>query len=412
MNFIGSAWKWIAGNPDHEDYEIITNKMNNVLKNNNQQVIINQLYNDKINNITKIVNDINNAIQKESKISDQLILSIQYKIRLMKEEIINIKYAIHWAKAGIINSLILSNSEIKLAIDTIEKENLPYSTPEEALDFSNIKIISNKSCLLYIVYIPLTTPEIFEKLLIKSVKKNNKITEIDYENIIKNHDNIYGIIKNCKTINTVSICKRNNLLDISNSTCLPNLLKSRPSKCNRTNNQHVPTIDELAEGVILLNQFDGNLGIEKEIQKLNGTYLIKFSNTSLAINNNIFTSREKATIQVLPAILQPTPQEIQLREILSVQMIKDLHINNTERIELIQEEESARQIINYSLISLSAIITLALIFICMKNRKIRISNTTTIENQELQTNTSHPQTAEKSPDTAYPEENSIKIQFK
>ena len=133
----------------------------------------------------------------------------------MKEELVNIKYAIHWAKAGIINSLVLSNSEIKLAINTLETENLPYSTPEEALDSANIKIISSKLCLLYIVYIPVTTPELYDKLLVKSVRRNDKVADIEYENVIKNHDKIYSIINECKTINSLSKCNQNNILEKS-----------------------------------------------------------------------------------------------------------------------------------------------------------------------------------------------------
>lgn len=58
LDFIGTSWKWIAGTPDHEDFEIIKNKMNNVLENNNRQVVINQLYNERINNITRMANEI------------------------------------------------------------------------------------------------------------------------------------------------------------------------------------------------------------------------------------------------------------------------------------------------------------------------------------------------------------------
>lgn len=132
LNFIGSAWKWVAGNPDHDDFELIKNKMNNVLENNNKQVIINQLQNERINNITKITNDILTAMKNDNVINYKILLNLQYKIKLAKEELINIGYAIHWAKSGIINSVMLAKSEIELATDTLDRENLPYANPEEA----------------------------------------------------------------------------------------------------------------------------------------------------------------------------------------------------------------------------------------------------------------------------------------
>ena len=43
IELIGSAWKWIAGTPDKHDFQIINEKINNVISNNNQQRIINNL---------------------------------------------------------------------------------------------------------------------------------------------------------------------------------------------------------------------------------------------------------------------------------------------------------------------------------------------------------------------------------
>lgn len=60
LDFIDSAWKWLAGSPDHDDVVTLREKTNNVLSNNNQQVVINNLFENKINNITRIINQVNN----------------------------------------------------------------------------------------------------------------------------------------------------------------------------------------------------------------------------------------------------------------------------------------------------------------------------------------------------------------
>ena len=46
--------------------------------------------------------------------------------------------------------MILSSSDIKFTTDILDKEKLPYSTPEEALDFADIKVITSDFCLIYI----------------------------------------------------------------------------------------------------------------------------------------------------------------------------------------------------------------------------------------------------------------------
>lgn len=386
LDFIGSAWKWIAGNPDHEDFEVIKDKINNVLKNNNRQAIINQLYNERINNITRLANDIKNSINRENLVTDQLISSIQYKLRLIKEEIVNIKYAVHWAKAGIINSFVLSDKEIKVATEILDKENLPFATISEALDFANVKVISNSSCLLYIVYIPMTASETYVKLQIKPVKRNGRINEIAFKEILQNKNKIYGIKKNCKTLNTLSVCKAKDVVDISSSSCLPNLLQSRPSICDQANGHHVPTVDEITEGLILLNQFSGIILVQNETYNLTGTFLIKFHNTSLSINDRTFTSREQSIIQAVPAIMQPTPREKQLKEILSLEMMKDIHINNTDQIGLLQANNTTHQIISYGsgLLIMFGILGFGIskIFRCWRGKFARVVNITNLGNSD------------------------------
>ena len=42
MNFLGSAWKWLAGTPDHEDFRIIKAHTQKLLQNNEKQIFINR----------------------------------------------------------------------------------------------------------------------------------------------------------------------------------------------------------------------------------------------------------------------------------------------------------------------------------------------------------------------------------
>ena len=42
LDIIGSAWKWVAGSSDHEAHQIFLAEMNELAKNNNNQIIINR----------------------------------------------------------------------------------------------------------------------------------------------------------------------------------------------------------------------------------------------------------------------------------------------------------------------------------------------------------------------------------
>ncbi|CAD7084945.1 unnamed protein product [Hermetia illucens] len=57
-------------------------------------------------------------------------------------------------------------------------------------------------------------------------------------------------------------------------------------------------------------------------------------------------------INVLPAILQPSPKVKAYQEILSLEMMKDLHINNTSEIQLMRTETTTHQMATYGILTI------------------------------------------------------------
>lgn len=346
LNFLGSAWKWVAGSPDHEDYVTIQDKINNLLKNNNQQVIINKSLNEQLNKLTNVANKIEKFVKTSQDYKQEFVSSTQYKLKLIKEELVNIRYAVNFAKSGTINTMMLTPKEIEVALNVLDKEKLPYSTPEEALAFSKVKVISNDLTLLYIVNVPITSEETFAKILVKPVKKGNAIIEIFSKFILKNEKKIYSIVKECNNINRLSICNQMNLIDISNTSCIPRLLLSSDSSCNKISGQQVPTLEEITSGILLVNDYEGPVNINETSRELNGTFIIKFENATINLNGQSFSSNDASYLQPLPAIFQPTPREKQYKEILSLESIKELHINNFHEIELMKTENKIVKLTN------------------------------------------------------------------
>ena len=221
IDILGTAWKYIDGSTDHNDLSIINDNLNNLNQNNNNQIIINNLFEKRINNITNIVNKMLNTIKKDEDIITEIMINLQNRIRLIKEELINIKYAIQWAKKNIVNSIILSNDEIKLSIKKVKEEKMPFKNAEEALKFSKINVLSKEMTILYMIKIPLTLYETFERIIIRPVKKENDvIIKTDYKEILKGRNKIYGIKSDCENINELAICKETNLIDLSNDVLM------------------------------------------------------------------------------------------------------------------------------------------------------------------------------------------------
>lgn len=142
------------------------------------------------------------------------------------------------------------------------------------------------------------------------------------------------------------------------------MLRSRPPNCTVTNSQHIPEIEEIAPDIIFLNNFEGKIQIDGDPIPLNGTFLIHYDNDTVKINGNEFSNKARLTSNPLPAILQPFSKTNNTEEILSLQMLKQLNLNNIKQIGY---AESASQLKHAVYISL---ITILLILSVIITRKI------------------------------------------
>lgn len=123
-----------------------------------------------------------------------------------------------------------------------------------------------------------------------------------------------------------------------------------------------------------MNQFNGTIKTDGVPHDLNGTFLITFHNSTISISGRTFISKEESTYHALPAILQTNPEEDHYRELLSLEMMRELHINNTDKIERLQTRKVFHQWASYgSLISTSLIIVLLAICFAKTRRQTQIN---------------------------------------
>lgn len=384
LNFIGTAWKWIAGNPDHDDFEIIKMKTDEMLANNNKQVVINKLSLEKINELIGTTNEILKNVNYNETMRDRMIHGLKLKIDMLKTEIVNIQYAIHWAKVGVVNTFILSSDEINIVKEIINQDLIPFVNIEQVFEFAEVKIASNKNSIVYIISIPTTDTNSCNKLLVKPVKFGKFVDKIEFQNVITCNETTYGIRTNCKTYNNITICKRTQLKNIDNDRCLANLIKSKSSNCSVIDNRHIPTIEEITPGVILLNQFNETVYINNEPQQLSGTYILQFHNTSIRILDKSYNFFKTSHLQPLPAILQPRLTDPNIEETLSLELVKELQVNNTEAIDQLTSRNKWGLTINVGFTSIAITLVVCLL---LKNKPFAKKKTLIISSPVISTGT-------------------------
>lgn len=64
INMLGTAWKYLAGTPDNDDLVMLSDNINKLIDNNDQQLTINKQLEVRINRLTKLSNDQANSIKK------------------------------------------------------------------------------------------------------------------------------------------------------------------------------------------------------------------------------------------------------------------------------------------------------------------------------------------------------------
>lgn len=360
LNWLGSGWKYIAGSPDHDDLVMIEQNLDKLIDNNNQQVIINKQLEERINKLTSVSNALTNSIHKSSSVSIEIAISLHNQIRLLKEEIINIRYAIQWARLNVVNTLVLNEDELIEIEKIFKRNNMPPLSMEEIMEFSDVSILHNKTTLLYIVKIPNLEEIQYQDIIIKPIVKNNSIIHLNFQEIFVFKNLTYGIPQTCKTIEYIKICDKKNIVNISNSNCIPKLVQGKKALCSFSNADHVSKTEEVDDGIILLNDYDGNVTWNNTELHLEGTYLVQLSNDSMIIDNKRFSNLEPTVLTPGAPLVQFTAEEKERLKVLSLEALEALHINNTGQLMHIRTHSMVNSITLLTLFGIALILILGL----------------------------------------------------
>lgn len=359
LDEIGTAWKWLAGSPDHDDLMLLKNKINELTDNSNNQLIINRDLIERMQEITNATNSISKILKTSEDFRNTLILQAKYKVEILKEEITNINSAIHLTKSNIVNTFILSEIEIRKIEEIFNQDEIPFQNIEQALNFARIKIVNNSTNIIYIISIPKTVKEICNVITIRPVKNQNTVLNLDYKKIVKCERATFGIKSPCQKINGIELCLESNVANITNNTCIPKLVTNSPHNCSIVNADHINNLEEIEPGLILINNIKENIVINGNEKNVTGTYLIRFSNSTIRIGNKNFTVEEAAYSKPLPALLKHSARNNYTEEILSLQLLKTLHVKSNKRIERLNTEFKTSLCFNISLILALVILLMA-----------------------------------------------------
>lgn len=112
-------------------------------------------------------------------------------------------------------------------------------------------------------------------------------------------------------------------------------MRGDTANCTLTNNDHIPTVDEIAPGLILLNQHNGTIYINNEPRNLIGTFLLQYQNVTITVANKDYNYFQLTEAKPMPAILQSRVPGSAIEEVLTLETVKELNLNNTKHIDFL-----------------------------------------------------------------------------
>uniref|UniRef100_A0A1W7R5Z2 Retrovirus-related env polyprotein from transposon gypsy n=1 Tax=Aedes albopictus TaxID=7160 RepID=A0A1W7R5Z2_AEDAL len=360
LESIGTAWKWVAGNPDAEDLRIINKTMNELITSNNEQYQVNEQLNNRLNTITRTINGI-----IESKVKNRIILDeMETIIIIMKIDVINklledIAEAVILSKLTVTSNKILSLNEIFIIKKILEEQGIQTDLPDEALNLVQPSVAVNDHTLLYIINVPQMSKEEGSIVRIVPTPKNGQIIKQFPDYLIKIGETLYTTNQPTKYI------QRSTYIREYSDNCIQPLIEGKTSKCS-TKESSKTKISLLTDGMLLINNALNDLlqsDCGPDDRNLTGNFLISFSNCSIYYRNESFISSTKEiTTNILHGAMHNFAMDLQPEDDV-LKLINNLTVSNRRKIDHVYLMQYNNKLWDWSLlggISISTALTITI----------------------------------------------------
>lgn len=380
LNFLGSTIKMITGNLDNEDLLQIENQLetlknsNNVLiTENNEQVKINELFESRMNNLTKMAyrqtREIESIIKQNILGLDRAVdwkhvlhvHNIIFNIDMVQHQLTTIFESIQLSRLGVISKALLQPSELDFATQLLESQGITIESYDQTYEFLEPVAFHNGSKIIFLIKIPKLRQGEYVQLHIETIPIRGKIIPINATKAIIGNDETFLIIHPCINVEKSNICDIENLFNVSNDNCLHQILRGNIGNCTFTkssNKTEVKSIKDL--GVLVKNSIEPSL-LQNNCgygpRNLTGTFLVSFKDCSITLNGNKFKSRTfKGDIKLTILPLHSVKVEEIEEDTNSISNLEQLHIHNRHKLEYLLHSNQRNKSLSFGVIIMVACI--------------------------------------------------------
>ena len=365
LNIGGTAMKWLYGTMDEEDREMIEEHLkiveqndHNLIQTLNQQIAINENFNNTFRQLKKIIESdraqlqtrVNQLFQTtEKQFEENFFVTQMFKINMVQRQIRAIQQALAMAQSGFIQPNVLTEDEI-----------IKFNIDFKRLQAVRVGVATFKQDVLVLAIKVPSEANVAQKRLIVPIPNKSG----------------YQISSEIETV-----------VEIGNKTCTFEegkasfqLKESRNcvflGKCGMIRNKkfNIQEIDN--NQIIITNAVNKKLNSTCDVRELNltGSYYIKFQNCTIQIDNVSFQNKFVNSEQTF--IIPLNPQNLELEQDITFEEIVLNQKNNIEQIKELHYHKTASIAAGSLTILVIASVCVAVIILCRKQTRLKVKVST------------------------------------
>ena len=371
IDVFGTGFKYLYGIMDEEDRQDIENHFKNLeatnsklIKNNDKQITINNEMTKQLQNISSSINQsyekITRRIDEFSQTItrfDQEIYQLHFEMLIQKNmnaltnEIQKLKEIILMSRLNVLSRDILTYDEIINNNITIEE-----------LSEIQLRIAMYNSTLLLILSIPNYETALYANVIIAPVPNKDDHLQLKPEitRVLSLNNILYYPTKYKKQLNKVI------------DKCVQTLFENPMIECKFEINTET-FVNTITENIALIANSKDDLIQNCNTQKiqLNGTYLLKFENCQIQVNQTIISNKNYVNHLILPNVLKKMTKLVDVSNI-TLEKIHLQNINNLDKIIDVQYTHVQYRNGSFIVISLLLCIIIGSSIIYYRQRKVHL----------------------------------------
>lgn len=253
VNALGTIIKYVAGNPDQDDLELMQHNFekielteNNIIKNQDKQIRINNSLQKTVNKVSVTVAKIlkriktnNQTFRKEIE-EINLILNLDIIIKTLED----IEEQFIFSKSNILSKNILSTSDKDYIAKFLQNQKVMLHFEDEIFEFVKCVATLQNNHAIFIIKIPILETQEYDLIQLETTNINGSRINLETHYVAKFKQTIYK--QNTKCV----LCENNHKL---NDGCIYNILTNQAAACKMFKDTNQVTVKEITPGTILFD---------------------------------------------------------------------------------------------------------------------------------------------------------------